>query len=112
MIEASRAVCASLTPATVEQIAMSIEALALHFPTLRRTEAEHRIVAHHWADDLAGWPADLIEEACRQWRNSSKDRFPTAGQLKALVQPIFDHRQSLGRRAREYIALENGGLAG
>lgn len=104
MIEASRAVCASLTPARPDEVAMAIEALALHFPTLRRNEAEHRMVARDWIDDLEGWPADLIAEACRLWRNTTKDRFPTAGQLKALMEPVFEHRQQLGRRAREYLA--------
>lgn len=91
---------------------MEIEALALHFPTLRRTDAEHRLANRHWVEDLDGWPADLIAEACRRWRNSPKDRFPTAGQLKALVQAEFDHRQALAKRAGEFLLLTGEGVDG
>ena len=82
---------------------MHIEALALHFPTLRRTDAEHRVANRHWMEDLADYPADLIGEACRQWRNSDRERFPTPGQLKALVAGLLDHRRTLSRRAEEFL---------
>jgi len=112
LIEAARVIYASLTPARPEEVAVHIEALALHFPTLRRTDAEHRVANRHWVEDLAGWPADLIGEACRQWRNSAKDRFPTPGQLKAQVQAIFDHRRLIGKRADDFLRVAGEGAQG
>ena len=105
LIEAVRAIRASLTPARPEEVALHIEALALHFPTLRRTAAEHRVANRHWIEDLADYPSDLIAEACRQWRNSPKDRFPTPGQLKALVDAMLAHRRLLAKRAEAFIAF-------
>lgn len=95
----------SLTPAGLLEVATIIETLALHFPVLRRSEGENRIVARHWADDLADYPADLIEEGARLWRNGAKDRFPTAGQFKALIDPILAHRRLLAKRAAEYLEI-------
>lgn len=86
---------------------MEIEALALHFPVLRRTDEEHRVVNRDWVDDLQGWPVDLIREGRRQWRNSAKDRFPTPGQLKALVEPIMAYRKGLLRRVEDFMRLRH-----
>lgn len=105
LIEVCRWIRRSMEPATVQEIALEIEALALHFPVLRYTEAEHRIVNLDWIEDLKGWPVDLIREARRQWRNSAKEKFPTPGQLKATVQAIFDFRKQIANRAEDFIRL-------
>lgn len=84
---------------------MEIEALALHYPAMARNEGESRVVVRHWIEDLEGWPADVIAEACRRWRNSTERFFPTSGQLKAKAQDILDHRRALGRRAREFLTI-------
>lgn len=81
-----------------------VEALALHYPHLRRTDAENGIVARQWILDLDGWPLDLLHEAARLWRNSKADRFPTAGQFKAGVADILRYRNALGRSATAYLA--------
>lgn len=95
---------ASLTPATVIEIASEIEGLALHFPVLRRTDEENRVVVRQWAEDLAEFPRDLIEEAARLWRNGTNDRFPTPGQFKAPLEPILKFRRLLAKRADEFMA--------
>lgn len=108
LTETAAVICASLTPADPNRIAVEIEALALHYPALTRTHAESRVVVRHWIEDLEGWPADIIAEACRQWRNSSERFFPTSGQLKAKAQDILDHRLALGRRATEFLQIIGG----
>lgn len=105
LTETAQAVCASLTPAEPEEIALSIESLALHYPAFNRSSAENVVANGHWLEDLEGWPADIIAEACRQWRNSAERFFPTSGQLKAYAQDILDHRLALGRRAKEFLML-------
>lgn len=103
-----RTILDSLTPATAAEVATIMEALALHFPVLRRTDGENRVVQRQWFEDLEGWPADLVAEGARLWRNSGKERFPTAGQFKADIQPMWDHRQRLGRRASEFLDIAKG----
>lgn len=99
-----KAVLRSLSPATGLEAVAVVEALALHYPVLRRTDAENRVVARQWIDDLAGWPLDLLQEGARLWRNSPAERFPTAGQFKATVATILRYRQALGRWATAYLA--------
>lgn len=81
-----------------------IEALALHFPVLKRTEGENRIVTRQLADDLSDYPADLLIEAARLWRIGDHDRFPTPGQFLKPIAPILAHRKALARRATITLA--------
>ena len=103
-----RAVLASLEPASTLEMGTVLEALALHFPQFRRTEGENRIAIRQWAEDLEGWPVDLIVEAGRLWRNSAAERFPTPGQFKAQMAGVLTFRQVLGRRAASYLAEVRG----
>ena len=105
LIWTARAVCGSLTPAKPEEIALEIEALALHYPAFNRTAQESRVANAHWLDDLADWPADLVREACRRWRNSSERYFPTPGQLKAMAASELAGRRIYEDRARDYLRL-------
>lgn len=104
-IWAAKEVCASLTPAKPEEIALEIEALALHYPAFNRTTQESRVANAHWLEDLGDWPADLVREACRRWRNSAERYFPTPGQLKALAASELSARRVLEDRAREFLQL-------
>lgn len=99
------AICASLTPARPDEVAVVIEKLALHYPAISRNDREAVIANGDWLDDLAGYPADLIAEACRLWRNSTERFFPTPGQLKAKIEDIFRHRQALKARATELLLM-------
>lgn len=103
--ETAKQICASLTPAKPEQIALEVEALALHYPAFNRTPQESRIANGHWLDDLEAWPVDLIQEACKRWRNSPERYFPTPGQLKALALDELVARRSLADRAASYLKL-------
>lgn len=100
---ASEHILASLIPAKAGEVALAMESLSLHFPVLRRTEGESRIVQLQWLDDLHGWPLDLIDECCRLWRNGGKDRFPTPGQFKTPMEKVFEHRAALAKRAADFL---------
>ena len=39
--------------------------LALHYPQAGRTPAQLRILAEDWAEDLAAFPRDIVEQAER-----------------------------------------------
>lgn len=109
LTETALAICASLTPAKPEQIAVEIEALALHYPAMSRTREESKIVNRNWIEDLDGWPIDILRETCRQWRNSNERFFPTPGQLKAMGEKILSARKVLADRSREYLLLTEPG---
>jgi hypothetical protein len=85
-----------------------LEGLALHYPQFRRTDGENRIATRQWAEDLEGWPLDLIEEGARLWRNSDAERFPTPGQFKRAVADVLTMRRALGKRAASYLAEVGG----
>ena len=102
---AAQAIPGWLTAARDEEIAVAYERLANHYPHLRRSRHEAERAIEDWLDDLADIPADLIREACRLWRNSEAERFPTPGQLKALVVPMLDHRKALARRAALFLEV-------
>lgn len=107
LVAASREVVASISSATVSEVAAVLEGLALHFPAMRRDAWESRIVNLQWAEDLAGYPVDLLTEGARLWRNSDERFFPTPGQFKAAIEPIFNHRRTLARRAEAILAAQN-----
>ncbi|MFI4973440.1 MAG: hypothetical protein ACHP84_02750 [Caulobacterales bacterium] len=99
------AIIATTSPATAAEIGLAFEALALHFPGIRRTDREHRIVLNDWLEDLQDWPADLIQECARLWRNGDSIWFPTAGQFKKLMEAALVHRQRLARRAARFLEI-------
>jgi hypothetical protein len=101
--QAAVAVCASLTPAKPQEVAVLFERLSLHYPELKRTDREAKLAIEDWLEDLAEYPVDLIREACRLWRNSTQRFFPTPGQLIDPVRPILTHRKALEKRARDYL---------
>ena len=106
---AAREICASLTPARADEIAVFYEQLSLHYPQFPRSSAESRMVVENWLEDLADYPADLIAEACRRWRRSAEKFFPSPGQLLKHIEPMLKHRQALQRRAVDFL-VQSGGL--
>lgn len=99
----ARDICGWLEPARPEEIAILCERLALHYPAMGRTAREARLVAEDWIEDLSEYPADLVHEACRLWRNSTQRFMPTSGQLMEPIKPIWNYRVALGKRARAFL---------
>lgn len=91
----------SLEPAEPRAIAAMIEALAIMYPQQGRTDADDKIRARAWLEDLADYPADAIKAACTEWRRSDTSWMPTPGQLIAKIEPIVSHRRRLLQRAED-----------
>ena len=102
---ALKAMEASLKPATIDQIAASIEALSVFHHEPKRDAAAHRVWVRGWVEDLKKFPADIIEEACRQWRRNSNPFMPKPGQLLAIAEPLLEQRQFWHQRAKDFLAL-------
>ena len=99
---------ASVVPAAIADLACEYEKLALDYSMLRREGWEAEISVRQFSEDFSDWPTDLVEAACSAWRNSSKERFPTAGQLKAPFEVILRHRTLLLKRADDFfVELRN-----
>lgn len=64
----------------------------------QRTPAEERERWIDWIDDFAAIPVDLVEEACRMWRTTPTERFPTPGQLLAFVKGPAELRRYMVER--------------
>ncbi|MCR5876948.1 hypothetical protein [Phenylobacterium sp. J367] len=88
----------------------AIEALAVHCrPPLMSVE-QRTLWLRDWANDLAEFPLDSINTACRKWRHSGTAKFPTAGQLLPLIReslPVQGERVQIWRpaTASEYAAM-------
>ncbi len=77
---------AFLAPAQDDEIAVLIERLRANYPEFDELpETVLELTVEDLIIDLEGFPATLLREACKRWRNSEARRAPTAGQLKAMV---------------------------
>lgn len=91
----------SLEPAEPRAIAGLIEALSIMYPQQGRTDADDKVRARAWLEDLAEYPTDAIKAACVEWRRSDTAWMPTPGQLIAKIEPIVSHRRRLLQRAED-----------
>lgn len=67
------------------EILSAIEALEVHCRAPLMSVDQRSMWLNDWCKDLADFPGNCIEQACRQWRHSGQTRFPTPGQLIPLV---------------------------
>lgn len=102
---ALKAMEASLKPATIDQVAASIEALSVFHHEPKRDAAAHRVWVRGWVEDFKKFPADIIEEACRQWRRNSNPFMPKPGQLLAIAEPLLEQRRFWRDRATEFLKI-------
>lgn len=78
---------AALRPATDDQVAIAVERLRANYPEFEDLDDPVlEMVIEDMLNDMAGFPHEMLVEACRRWRNSPAARAPTAGQLKAMVE--------------------------
>jgi hypothetical protein len=74
-----------LTMASKSEIIDQIEALAVHCRPPIMSIEQRDLWMRDWCADLADFPLDAIQTACRKWRHSGSTKFPTAGQLVPIV---------------------------
>lgn len=67
------------------EIADAIEALALHCRPPLMAVDQRLLWLRDWCTDLAEFPIEAVQAACRKWRHSAAAKFPTPGQLLPLV---------------------------
>lgn len=75
------------------EIADEIEALSAHYiRPIRSAEEQSRWLADYLTD-LGEFPLASVQSACRRWRQSDATKFPTPGQLRAMVRAATPSNQ-------------------
>lgn len=69
------------------------------YPEPSRTLEHRTLVADHWLDDLAEYPAAVVAEAARRWRRTQRWA-PRISELRALCDEILADRKRELLRAR------------
>lgn len=86
LIEAIQTLETLLIPANDLQIAPHLAMLRLHFPIADLSEEAICKLMKDYLADLSGYPADIIELACVEYRRNGQNLyFPKVGQLLELI---------------------------
>lgn len=92
-------------PAKVEQFAVILEKLSLHYPENRLSPAEQKLVLQDWRRLLGHMPADILQAAADAYVMSPARFMPTPGQLNAIAEKLWGYRKRLADRARDTLAM-------
>ena len=105
----SKVLESSLYPSDPKEILMAITTLKAHFPGQSMSEKENEILIRDYLTDLSIFPADLIEQVCREYRLDGNNKyFPKVGQLYAKLVQYFSIRLAKSNKLHALIeASEN-----
>jgi len=83
-----------LKPAKIEEIGVLLGRLSLHYAPITADENKMRLIMEDYFEDLGGIPADLLQYACKQYRQNHENQyFPKASALLKLVKEAFSDRK-------------------
>lgn len=89
-----------------DAIVTEIEALAAHYIRPVRSAEEHERWLKDYVEDLKRYPEEALKQACANWRANDKNgKFPSPGQLMALVRQFTDARQPTGVKLEPWREL-------
>jgi hypothetical protein len=78
----------------------------VHFPGQLMSESENEILIHDYLDDLHGFPFDLIQQVCNEYRyEGGNENFPKAGLLRQSINIHFYKRLSKLNKLRALIEV-------
>ncbi len=86
-----------LLPAGTDAAVIPLSRLSVHYWQPDRPVAHWQIVVEDFRSGLSRFPLDLIEDACRMWREATDPPnrfFPKPGELIALIEPRLTERYS------------------
>lgn len=90
-----------LSPAEPMEIMGLLTKLRLNKPFEKLAEEELSVLLEDYLEDLGEFPADLIAEACRQYRRSNHPDhkfFPRVCQLREITVALFCERKAVLRK--------------
>jgi hypothetical protein len=98
----------SLKPANTREILTLLAKLRLHFASSVMSEEEVAILLEDYLTDLAPYPADIIEQACIEYRKDGKNLFfPKIGQLLTLMDKYWYPRKFKLKKLNKLLELSN-----
>ena len=86
------AITNALRSAPASRIIQVLTALMLHYPRPDFTQEQAKAVCLDMAHDFREMPADILEQACRDWRQTEK-WFPRTSELLAKANAMLKERQ-------------------
>ena len=89
-----------LHPAPSEEILTRLAQLSLHFWHPDRPKGHTQALLRDYIEDLAEYPADILEEGIRQYRRRGK-WFPKIAELREIMEPMLEARRLDLLRLRE-----------
>lgn len=97
-----------LMPITDEQLVFELKKLSCHCAMSNRESVDFELVLMDFAEDFADVPLDLLQEACRRYRNSPEkeyDFFPRPGRLRTFVTGELHRRKWQLRRLEKLLEV-------
>ena len=82
-----------LQPAPSEEILTRLAQLSLHFWHPDRPKGHTQALLRDYIEDLAEYPADILEEGIRQYRRRGK-WFPKIAELREIMEPMLEARRN------------------
>ena len=99
-----------VNPATSAEAGFELKRLSVWCPMGNREKCDYKLMLCDALSDLAGYPLDLIQQACSRYRNDSDPRndfFPRPGRLKNFVEHKLAERKRLLYRLERLLATAN-----
>ena len=95
-----------IRPATAEHILAKVELLLNRGFQSSKPQQIEKALYSEWLEDLMDYPADLINLACKNWRNGNNKRAPYgAGELMESVKDEWTKRLSNYAKFRDILLL-------
>lgn len=82
---------------SIEEIAIHVQRLLLHFPIRDMNERMNELVAEDYIFDLKSFPTWVVEEACIKYRRSNSYRPQVNDLIKLCKEVMWIHKYSRSR---------------
>lgn len=98
----------AMRPAKEEEIMILLARLRLHYSAGYTTAEEFKHLLKEYISDLAGYPRDLIEMACTEYRRNTDNLFfPKIGQLIKIINEPWFKRKGRLTRLKKLLEVSN-----
>ena len=97
-----------LVPVSDKQLVFELKKLSCHCAMSNRESVDFELVLMDFAEDFADAPLDLLQKACRQYRNAPEkeyDFFPRPGRLRTFISSELYRRKWQLRRLEKLLEV-------
>ena len=99
----------ALKPVNPKIIVRILAQLRLHYAHSELSEEALMVLLDDYVQDLNQYPADLIEQACIDYRKSPDESrfFPVSGQLIKYIEPLWWRRKNILSKLKKLLEVTN-----